>query len=72
MNIQWVRSRLGLVSQEPVLFDVTIAENITYGLENVSIESIIDAATNANIHEFIEQLPQVKLHNMTLNISSTL
>jgi ABC-type multidrug transport system fused ATPase/permease subunit len=72
LNIQWVRSRLGLVSQEPVLFDVTIAENITYGLENVSIESIIDAATNANIHEFIEQLPQVKLHNMTLNISSTL
>jgi ABC-type multidrug transport system fused ATPase/permease subunit len=50
------------------LFDLTIAENITYGLENVPIESIIDAATNANIHQFIEQLPQVTLDKITLNI----
>jgi ABC-type multidrug transport system fused ATPase/permease subunit len=71
LNIHWVRSRLGLVSQEPVLFDLTIAENIAYGLENVPIESIINAATNANIHEFIEQLPQVKPDNMPSTISST-
>ncbi|CAF3905306.1 unnamed protein product, partial [Adineta steineri] len=32
LNLQWLRSRLGVVSQEPVLFDLTIAENITYGL----------------------------------------
>ncbi len=60
MNIQWIRSRFGLVSQEPILFDVTIAENISYGLENISIEDIINAATEANIHSFIQQLPQVK------------
>ncbi len=59
MNIQWIRSRIGLVSQQPILFDLTIAENIKYGLENVSIEDIIDAATKANIHDFIQQLPQV-------------
>ncbi len=59
MNIQWIRSRIGLVSQQPILFDLTIAENIKYGLENVSIEDIIDAATKANIHSFIQQLPQV-------------
>jgi ABC-type multidrug transport system fused ATPase/permease subunit len=59
LNIQWIRSRLGLVSQEPVLFDLTIAENISYGLEDVPIEDIIDAATKANIHQFIQQLPQV-------------
>ncbi len=59
MNIQWIRSRIGLVSQQPILFDLTIAENIKYGLENVSIEDIIDAATKANIHTFIQQLPQV-------------
>ncbi len=60
LNIHWVRSRFGLVSQEPILFNLTIAENIAYGLENVPIEAIIDAATKANIHQFIQQLPQVK------------
>ncbi|CAF1190149.1 unnamed protein product [Rotaria sordida] len=58
LNLQWVRSHFGLVSQEPVLFDLTIAENIAYGLENVSMEDIINAAKRANIHQFIEQLPQ--------------
>ncbi|CAF3105534.1 unnamed protein product, partial [Rotaria sp. Silwood2] len=58
LNLQWVRSRFGLVSQEPILFDLTIAENIAYGLENVPIEDIINAASRANIHEFIDQLPQ--------------
>jgi ATP-binding cassette subfamily B protein len=47
------------------LFDLTIAENIIYGLENVSMEEIINAATKANIHQFIEQLPQVKPDKMT-------
>ncbi|CAF1068039.1 unnamed protein product [Rotaria sp. Silwood1] len=59
LNMQWLRSCLGLVSQEPVLFDLTIAENIAYGIENTSIEDIIDAAIKANIHDFIQQLPQV-------------
>ncbi|CAF2152061.1 unnamed protein product [Rotaria magnacalcarata] len=58
LNIQWIRSQLGLVSQEPVLFDLTIAENITYNLKNVPFEDIIDAATQANIHDFILRLPQ--------------
>ncbi|CAF1108583.1 unnamed protein product [Rotaria sordida] len=58
LNLQWIRSHFGLVSQEPVLFDLTIAENIAYGLENVSMEDIINAARRANIHQFIEQLPQ--------------
>ncbi|CAF3625028.1 unnamed protein product [Rotaria sp. Silwood1] len=58
LNIQWLRSCLGLVSQEPILFDLTIAENIAYGIENTSIEDIIDAAIKANIHDFIQQLPQ--------------
>ncbi|CAF3680698.1 unnamed protein product [Rotaria sp. Silwood1] len=58
LNLQWVRSHIGLVSQEPILFDLTIAENIAYGLENVSMEDIINAARKANIHQFIEQLPQ--------------
>jgi ABC-type multidrug transport system fused ATPase/permease subunit len=44
-----------------VLFDLTIAENIAYGLENVPMEEIINAARKANIHDFIHQLPQVTL-----------
>ncbi|CAF1071435.1 unnamed protein product [Rotaria sordida] len=58
LNLDWVRSQFGLVSQEPILFDLTIAENISYGLENVPMEVIINAARKANIHQFIEQLPQ--------------
>ncbi|UJR06786.1 hypothetical protein I4U23_011073 [Adineta vaga] len=58
LNFQWIRSRLGLVGQEPILFDLTIAENITYGLENIPMSEIIDASIRANIHEFIQQLPE--------------
>ncbi|CAF4562520.1 unnamed protein product [Rotaria sp. Silwood1] len=58
LNLHCVRSHFGLVSQEPILFDLTIAENIAYGLENVSMEHISNAARKANIHQFIEQLPQ--------------
>ncbi|CAF3686235.1 unnamed protein product [Rotaria sordida] len=58
LNIRWVRSCFGLVSQEPILFDLTIAENIGYGLENVPMEDIINAAKKANIHDFIKRLPQ--------------
>ncbi|CAF1106708.1 unnamed protein product [Rotaria sordida] len=58
LNIHWIRSHFGLVSQEPILFDLTIAENIAYGLENIPMEKIITAAIKANIHEFIQQLPR--------------
>ncbi|CAF2909285.1 unnamed protein product [Rotaria sp. Silwood2] len=58
LNLHSLRSHFGLVSQEPVLFNLTIAENIAYGLENVAMEDIINAARKANIHQFIEQLPQ--------------
>ncbi|CAF4814468.1 unnamed protein product, partial [Rotaria sp. Silwood2] len=58
LNLQCVRAHFGFVSQEPILFDLTIAENIAYGLENVSMKDIINAASKANIHQFIDQLPQ--------------
>lgn len=54
-----VRAKLGLVSQEPTLFDRTIAENIAYGdnERNISMAEIIEAAKNSNIHDFISKLP---------------
>ncbi|XP_069067783.1 ATP-dependent translocase ABCB1-like isoform X1 [Pleurodeles waltl] len=60
LNLQWFRSQLGIVSQEPVLFDCSIAENIQYGDNSriVSEEEIEEAAKAANIHNFIETLPE--------------
>ncbi|XP_009464796.1 PREDICTED: ATP-binding cassette sub-family B member 5 [Nipponia nippon] len=60
LHLQWLRSRLGLVSQEPILFDCSIAENIRYGDNSrvVSQEEIEEAAKAANIHAFIEKLPE--------------
>lgn len=52
-----MRSQIGLVSQEPVVFDTTISENIRYGKEGASIEEIQDAAKKANAHDFITSLP---------------
>ncbi|XP_042540641.1 phosphatidylcholine translocator ABCB4 isoform X2 [Dipodomys spectabilis] len=59
LNIQWLRAQLGIVSQEPILFDCSIAENIAYGDNSriVSQEEIVSAAKAANIHPFIETLP---------------
>eukprot|EP00079_Xenopus_tropicalis_P036310 XP_017950081.1 PREDICTED: ATP-binding cassette sub-family B member 5 isoform X6 [Xenopus tropicalis] len=58
-NVQWLRSQMGIVSQEPVLFDCSIAENIAYGdnSRTVSMDEIQSAAKAANIHSFIEGLP---------------
>ncbi|CAH1394572.1 unnamed protein product [Nezara viridula] len=59
INVRYLRSQMGLVSQEPVLFDMTIKENILYGLEGeVTMDKVIEAAKIANIHNFIMKLPQ--------------
>ncbi|CAF2682116.1 unnamed protein product [Rotaria sp. Silwood2] len=60
LNLQWYRSQIGIVSQEPVLFDMSIRENIAYGdnsRSDIPMEDIIKAAKDANIHHFIERLP---------------
>ncbi|XWS32817.1 hypothetical protein CRYUN_Cryun22dG0022200 [Craigia yunnanensis] len=58
LQLKWLRSRMGLVSQEPALFATTIKENILFGKENASIEEVIEAAKASNAHNFICQLPQ--------------
>ncbi|XP_013191344.1 multidrug resistance protein homolog 49 [Amyelois transitella] len=59
MRLTTLRRNLGIVSQEPVLFDRTIAENIAYGDNTrvVTIEEIVNAAKAANVHSFISALP---------------
>uniref|UniRef100_A0A8C2H0H5 ATP-binding cassette sub-family B member 5 n=1 Tax=Cyprinus carpio TaxID=7962 RepID=A0A8C2H0H5_CYPCA len=65
LNIHWLRSQIGIVSQEPVLFDCSLAENIAYGdnSRKVSQQEIEEAAKAANIHSFIEGLPQVQYNH---------
>jgi ABC-type multidrug transport system fused ATPase/permease subunit len=59
LNVAWLRTQMGIVSQEPVLFDYSIRENIAYGdnSREVPMHEIIEAAKQANIHSFIESLP---------------
>ncbi|KAL7061428.1 hypothetical protein AAHC03_0895 [Spirometra sp. Aus1] len=56
----WIRRQIGIVSQEPNLFDMSIRDNIGYGAldRETTMEEIIEAARQANIHDFIESLPE--------------
>ncbi|XWS53429.1 hypothetical protein CRYUN_Cryun10bG0001100 [Craigia yunnanensis] len=57
-QIQWIRQKIGLVSQEPVLFASSIRDNIAYGRDNATSEDITAAAVLANAANFIYKLPQ--------------
>ncbi|KAK2159078.1 hypothetical protein NP493_1733g00018 [Ridgeia piscesae] len=59
LDVQWVRAQLALVSQEPVLFNTTIYDNIAYGdnTRTPTMDEVIDVAKKANIHNFIASLP---------------
>ena len=56
IGIDSLRALTGIVSQETILFNDTIFNNIAFGNENVSMESVIDAAKIANAHDFIIQM----------------
>jgi subfamily B ATP-binding cassette protein MsbA len=54
-----LRNQISLVSQQVVLFNATVAENIAYGsLDNLDREKILEAAENAHVMEFVSQLPE--------------
>jgi ATP-binding cassette subfamily B (MDR/TAP) protein 1 len=61
VQLQSLRRLISLVSQEPTLFNMTIRDNIVYGLgeQNVPNDTIISVARQANIHDFIAALPKV-------------
>jgi ABC-type multidrug transport system fused ATPase/permease subunit len=59
INLKWLRSNIGIVSQEPVLFFGTIEDNIKFGKSDATDEEVIAAAKMANAHDFIMELPQV-------------
>ena len=57
LTLKSLRNNIGIVQQDVYLFCGTIRENIAYGKPGASLEEIIDAAKKANIHDFIESLP---------------
>jgi ABC-type multidrug transport system fused ATPase/permease subunit len=56
-DVKLHRRRIGIVTQDPVLFSGTILSNITYGMPNATREQAIEAAKRANAHEFITAMP---------------
>ncbi|KAJ8731260.1 hypothetical protein PYW07_004424 [Mythimna separata] len=58
LSVRWLRSQIGLVRQEPVLFNTTVRENVRYGRDDATDAEIQAAATQANAHHFISKLPK--------------
>ncbi|KOB70640.1 putative multidrug resistance protein, partial [Operophtera brumata] len=58
VSVRWLRARIGLVGQEPVLFNVSVRENILYGRDEATHDEVIEAAKLANAHNFIVKLPK--------------
>ncbi|KAM3968188.1 ATP-dependent translocase ABCB1-like [Aphomia sociella] len=58
LSVRWVREQIGLVGQEPVLFNTTVRENIRYGREDATDSEIEHCAKQANAHQFIMKLPK--------------
>lgn len=58
INITSLRNLMGIVSQESILFNDTVFNNIAFGLSNISESDVINAAKIANAHEFIIQMDQ--------------
>lgn len=57
IQLKSLRDNVGIVLQDSVLFSGTIADNIRYGKPNATMDEVISAAKQANIHDFIESLP---------------
>ena len=58
LNVRWLREQIGLVLQEPVLFDTSVAQNIAYGRAGATQYEVERAGRLANAHDFIMELPE--------------
>src|ERR1700757_267583 len=57
-TLKSVRNLLGMVSQEPILFNDSVFNNIAFGLDNITEQQVMEAARIANAHDFIMQMPE--------------
>jgi ABC-type multidrug transport system fused ATPase/permease subunit len=70
LNLAYLRAQMGIVTQEPVLFDCTLRENIAYGSVGFVTDTMIfQAAKTANIHNFIIALPLVCCNFTTIELN---
>ncbi|KPJ16025.1 Multidrug resistance protein 1 [Papilio machaon] len=67
LSLPWLRTRLGVVGQEPVLFRGTITENITIGVSGASSADVRRVAELAFAHDFISRLPNVSERGASLS-----
>jgi len=58
LKLKSLRKSIGLVPQDPVMFNETIKYNVSYGNPDASMDDIISATKNASLHKFIETLPK--------------
>ena len=56
-SIASLREKIGLVMQQPFLFEGTLRENITLGTSNTPMETVVEASKQAQLHDFIQSLP---------------
>ncbi|XP_041955795.1 ATP-binding cassette sub-family B member 9 [Alosa sapidissima] len=54
----YLHSQVALVGQEPVLFARSVQKNISYGLKDIAMDVVVEAAAKANAHDFVVGLPQ--------------
>ena len=59
LNVKWLRSHIGVVGQEPALFDCSIEENIRFAKPDATDVEIQQACREANAYNFIKKLPNV-------------
>ena len=57
-SLRSLRRQIGIVTQETIIFNATIGENISYGLHKTNITQVIDAAKKAYVDEFVRDLPE--------------
>jgi ABC-type multidrug transport system fused ATPase/permease subunit len=58
LDVQWYRSKIGLVSQEPILFATSIRENVRFGNPSATDEEVYEACRAANASDFISTFPE--------------
>ena len=64
LNLKWLRTQIGVVNQEPILFAASIADNIKMGSNGLTQDEIEMAAKKANAHDFIMTLPNVCIYSL--------
>jgi subfamily B ATP-binding cassette protein MsbA len=58
VDVKSLRDKIGIVTQETILFNETVRNNIAYGAQEADLEAIMEAAKAANAHKFIMEMPR--------------